>query len=200
MLDDKNTALKTALYEIALTDKVNFRFTSNQNLILSDIKPDDKNSINQLLDKYLILSQTEQTSIIRKNSIACVALNTCPLALAEGQRYMPYLISKIEPIINKYGLEKESMIVRMTGCPNGCARPFAAEIGFVGTSYGLYNLYLGGDRFGLRLNKLYKENLNEESILKELDRWFSLFKSKGQKEETFGDFSNRYMSEEINFN
>ena len=94
--------------------------------------------------------------------MACVALPTCPLALAEAQRYMPSLLTKIESLLAKNNLSNEDIIIRMTGCPNGCARSYNAEIGFVGTAMGKYNLHLGGDHEGLRLNKIYKESLDEE--------------------------------------
>jgi sulfite reductase (NADPH) hemoprotein beta-component len=183
--------LKTALLEVAKTGKANFRFTGNQNLILSDITGQDKETIENILHKYHILRHTETVSAIRKNSMACVALNTCPLALAEGQRYLPDLISKIEPLVRKHGLENEQIIVRMTGCPNGCGRPNVAEIGFVGTAYGHYNLHIGGDHEGTRLNRIYRENLDEPAILGELDNLLGLYKREREPGETFGDFSFR---------
>ncbi|HEV7621187.1 MAG TPA: NADPH-dependent assimilatory sulfite reductase hemoprotein subunit [Flavisolibacter sp.] len=189
ILDSETVALKSALKEVAETNKANIRFTCNQNLIISDIKPGDKKIIQEILDKYKITEHTDNASVIRKNAMACVALNTCPLALAEGQRYMPSLITRIEPLLKAHDLHEEEIIMRMTGCPNGCARPFAAEIGFVGTSYGLYNLYLGGDRFGHRLNKLYKEDLDEPSILNELNNLFAEFKTGRKGNETFGDYT-----------
>ena len=130
---------------------------------------------------------------VSPNSIACVALNTCPLALAEGQRYFPSLISKIEPLLKKYALDQEEIIIRMTGCPNGCARPYIAEIGFVGTALGRYNLHLGGDRIGTRLNKIYRENLEEPAILDELDKLFGSYKAERNSGETFGDFTDRKL-------
>ena len=191
VLDDEKVAMKSALLEIAQTGKANFRFTGNQNLILADIQNQDKEEIDQILNRYGIIAYTDQVSVIRKNSIACVALNTCPLALAEGQRYLPLLITKIESLLDKHDLKKEEIIIRMTGCPNGCARPYIAEIGFVGTAYGHYNLHLGGDRAGTRLNKIYKENLDEAAILSELDQLFGRFREERQTGETFGDFTNR---------
>ncbi|MEO7768122.1 MAG: sulfite reductase subunit beta, partial [Ferruginibacter sp.] len=110
-------------------------------------------------------------------------------ALAEGQRYMPALLSKVEPLLQKHDLENERIIMRMTGCPNGCARPYAAEIGLVGTAPGKYNLHLGGDHAGHRLNKLYKDNLGEEQILKELDELFASFKTERNNGESFGDYT-----------
>ncbi len=189
--DDEKLPLKTALLEIAQTGKANFRFTGNQNLILADIRKKDKALVNGILEKYGVLQHTEAASAIRRNSIACVALPTCPLALAEAQRYLPSLIGHIEKLLTGHALQEEAIIIRMTGCPNGCGRPFAAEIGFVGTSAGRYNLYLGGDHEGTRLNRLYKENLDEAAILKELDLLFWLYKKERITGESFGDFALR---------
>src|SRR6185437_8390814 len=176
VLDNEQVPLKTALLAIARTRKANFRFTCNQNVIISDIAEKDKNEIEGILNEYGIIAHTEKASGIRKNAMACVAFNTCPLALAEGQRYLPILISKIEVLLSKHQLDDEEIIIRMTGCPNGCARPYAAEIGLIGTAYGQYNLYLGGDKTGIRLNALYKENIGEVAILNELDNLFGIYK------------------------
>ncbi|HEY8735171.1 MAG TPA: NADPH-dependent assimilatory sulfite reductase hemoprotein subunit [Puia sp.] len=189
--DDEKVALKTALYEVAETGKLNFRFTANQNVILSDIRTEDKEAIEKILKKYHIEEYTDSVTPIRKNSMACVALSTCPLAFAEAQRYLPSLISKIEPLLEKNGLLKEDIILRMTGCPNGCARSYIAEIGFIGTALGKYNLQLGGDHTGMRLNKIYKESLDENAILEELDQLFGLFARERKKNESFGDFAVR---------
>ena len=189
--DDEKSAVKTALYEIALTGKANFRFTCNQNIIVSDIDDRDKLEIAAILEKYGVISVTNESSPMRKNSIACVAFNTCPLALAEAQRYLPTLISKIEPLLAKHQLENDEISIRMTGCPNGCGRPTLAEIGLIGTAYGKYNLHLGGDRLGLRLNVKYKENLEEADILAELDQLFELYSKEQEEGESFGDFTSR---------
>ena len=138
-----------------------------------------------------MIEHTEAASGIRKNSIACVALPTCPLALAEAQRYLPELIGKIEPLLAGHGLDKEDIIIRMTGCPNGCGRPYVAEIGLVGTAAGRYNLHLGGDHEGTRLNRIYKESLDEAAILRELDILFWLYKKERIMGENFGDFALR---------
>lgn len=191
VLDDEKIMLKTALLEVAQTGKANFRFTCNQNVIISDVQPEDKSDIQHILEKYKIIEHTEGTSVIRKNAMACVAFNTCPLALAEAQRYMPTLLGKIEPLLSKHGLDNEAIIIRMTGCPNGCARPYAAEIGFVGTAYGKYNMHLQGDHEGTRLNKIYKENLDEAAILTEMDFLLGAFKQERTQGERFGDFSLR---------
>jgi sulfite reductase (NADPH) hemoprotein beta-component len=191
VLDTDTLPMKTALLEVAKTGKANFIFTCNQNLILGDIKDEDKSTIDAILRKYLITDHTDSASTIRRNAMACVALNTCPLALAEGQRYFPSLLDKIEPMLATYGLQNEEIVMRMTGCPNGCARPYAAEIGFVGTALGKYNLHIGGDRLGLRLNRMYRESLDEQAILSELDNLFATFSKERNEGETFGDFTNR---------
>ncbi|MEI8098631.1 MAG: NADPH-dependent assimilatory sulfite reductase hemoprotein subunit [Sediminibacterium sp.] len=191
VLDTETLPLKSALLAISKTGLANFRFTCTQNLILSDIQADDKQTVHAILEKFGIIAHTELSSLIRKNSMACTSLPTCPLALAEAQRYLPDLLTKIEPILEKYSLSKEAIVIRMTGCPNGCARPYLAEIGFVGTAPGKYNLHLGGDRQGERLNKIYLESIDEATILKTLDGLFAQYATEKIANETFGDFSVR---------
>jgi sulfite reductase (NADPH) hemoprotein beta-component len=157
-------------------------------VILGDIDEKDKTEIEEILNSFGITRHTKKASPVRKNAIACVAFNTCPLALAEAQRYLPELISKIEPLLTRYNLEEEEISLRMTGCPNGCGRSPLAEIGFIGTAYGLYNLYLGGDRLGERLNIKFKENLDEKAILHELDTLFHAYSAKRLQGETLGDY------------
>jgi sulfite reductase (NADPH) hemoprotein beta-component len=193
VLDDENIKLKSALLEVAKTNKVNFRFTTNQNVIISDVHPNDKEAIDEILKQYKIIEHTDGASPVRKNAMACVALPTCPLALAEAQRYMPSLLTKIETLLEKYELSNEEIIIRMTGCPNGCARSYIAEIGFVGTASGKYNLHLGGDHEGTRLNKIYKESLTEPEILSELDGLFFSFKNERTGSERFGNYSLRKL-------
>jgi sulfite reductase (NADPH) hemoprotein beta-component len=191
VLDDDKVALKSALLQVAKTGKANFRFTTNQNVIISDVDAKDKEIIDQILKQFKIIEHTEGVSAIRKNAMACVAFPTCPLALAEAQRYMPSLLTKIESLLAKHQLSNEEIIIRMTGCPNGCARSYIAEIGFVGTALGKYNLHLGGDHEGNRLNKIYKESLEEPEILTELDGLFTSFKNERNTNEKFGDFTMR---------
>jgi sulfite reductase (NADPH) hemoprotein beta-component len=191
VLDDEKVAMKTALLEIAKTGKANFRFTGNQNVIIADVLEADKPAIEKLLKEFKLDEHTANAGALRKNAIACVAFNTCPLALAEAQRYLPMLIDKIEPILTKHGLQDDEIILRMTGCPNGCGRSPAAEIGFVGTAYGQYNLHIGGDREGERLNTKYKDSLNETEILTTLDELFEVYAKERNSGETFGDFSQR---------
>jgi len=181
---------KKFLYEVAKLHCSNFIFTCNQNLILGEISQENKSIIEELIEKFEI---EKHDSALRKNSMACVALPTCPLALAEAQRYLPDLVTKIEPILEKYNLSTDEISIRMTGCPNGCGRPYVAEIGLIGTSSEHYNLMLGGDRFGERLNILYKEKLNESEILNELEILFEQFIKDKKEKETFGDYCFRSL-------
>jgi sulfite reductase (NADPH) hemoprotein beta-component len=189
--DDEKLAMKTALLKIAETGKANFRFTTNQNLTLGDILPENRAAVEAILNEFDLIAHTESASGIRRNAVACVAFNTCPLAMAEAQRYLPTLISKIEPLLKKHDLQEEEISIRMTGCPNGCGRSTLAEIGFIGTAYGRYNLQLGGDRLGERLNSKYKESVDEETILTELDGLFGAYKAERIDGETFGDYTVR---------
>lgn len=193
IFDTETVQLKTAILKITEANLANVRFSCHQNLILVDIGESNKTKVDKLLADYGVSSYNESASKIRKNAMACVAFNTCPLALAEAQRYMPAFISKVEPLLLKYNLQNENIIMRMTGCPNGCARPYAAEIGLVGTALGLYNLYLGADRLGLRVNQLFKENLNEADLLTELDFLFYKYSNERNSGETLGDFCCRVI-------
>jgi len=179
---------KQFLFELAQLKISDFRFTCNQNLILGEIDVKDKAKVEALIEKFEI---EKHDSALRKSSMACVAMPTCPLALAEAQRYLPELVTKIEPILKKYKLDQDEISIRMTGCPNGCGRPYLAEIAFVGTGPGQYNLMLGGDRLGYRLNQIYKKQLKEEEILTELDSLFDQYVKEKLDNETFGDFTFR---------
>ncbi len=178
--------LKTALREVARISDGNFILTGNQNVIIAGVSETVKKKVNAILKEHRV--SPESLSGLRKNSIACVALPTCPLAFAEAERYLPGLVTKLEELIEKYGLIKEEIVIRMTGCPNGCGRPSLAEIGLIGKSAGYYNLYLGGSFTGDRLNNLYRENISEAEILRELDPVFKDFAESRKNGERFGDF------------
>jgi len=140
-----------------------------------------------LLETYG-LTDGAHHSALRRSSIACVALPTCGLAMAEAERYLPVLIDKIEAIVDENGLRNEEITIRMTGCPNGCARHALGEIGFIGKAPGKYNMYLGAAFDGSRLSKMYRENIGEEEILKELRVLLSRYAKERQQGEHFGDF------------
>ncbi len=183
--NDSKLQLKTALQEIAKNHNGNFILTGNQNLVIADVDETDKEKIDLLLDKWKL---NKAFSGIRRNSLACVALPLCGMAFAEAERYLPSLIDKIEDYIKSLNLEEEDILIRMTGCPNGCARPYLGEIGLVGKSPGKYNLYLGAGFTGDRLNKLYAELLTEDEIiaaLKPILADYALTKNPGER---FGDF------------
>jgi sulfite reductase (NADPH) hemoprotein beta-component len=178
------------LRAIAQVHKGMFRVTPNQNLIIADIVPEDRPAIEALMKQYG-LDQFETRSGLRLNSMACVALPTCGLAMAESERYLPDLVTKIEAILNAHGLKDDPITIRMTGCPNGCARPYIAEIGLTGRAPGKYNLYLGGGFHGERLNKMYLENVGEPAILEALDKTLGHYARDRKPGEHFGDFAIR---------
>ena len=179
--------LMDAILTIAKIHDGTLRLTPNQNLAIADISRERRPMIQSLLEEFGFDDQGG-TSSLRQNAMACVALPTCGLAMAESERYLPGLISKIEPLLAKHSLIDQPIILRMTGCPNGCARPYNAEIGLTGRAPGKYNLYIGGGFHGQRLNKLYRENIGEAAILKELNDLFSRYAGGRQPGEHFGDY------------
>jgi len=185
--DTETMKLKTAIKEAVQMLDGDVRLTPNQNIILANISNDAKPFIEGILKKYNIFHPAT-TSGLRLNSLACASLPLCPLAFAEAERYLPSLVDKIEIILNDLGLKNEEISIRMTGCPNGCARPYLGEIGLVGRAPGKYNLYLGASFTGDRLNKLYKEMLDEQAILEEMKNVFVLYSQNRNKDERFGDF------------
>ena len=132
-----------------------------------------------------------QFSGLRLSSSACVAFPTCGLAMAESERYLPVLITKLEQCLEENGLRQDSIVMRMTGCPNGCARPWLAEVAFVGKAFNTYNMYLGGGYHGQRLNKLYRSSIQEEEILTIMKPLFKRYALERQEGERFGDFTIR---------
>ncbi|HVW18281.1 MAG TPA: NADPH-dependent assimilatory sulfite reductase hemoprotein subunit [Solirubrobacteraceae bacterium] len=168
-----------------------FRLTPNQNLIISDVAPEDRAAIEELLREHGLDETVSGRSGLRLNSMACVALPTCGLAMAESERYLPELLTKIEAILEAHGLVDDAITIRMTGCPNGCARPYIAEIGLTGRAPGKYNLYLGGGFHGERLNTMYLENVGERAILEALDAALGHYAREREPGERFGDFAVR---------
>ena len=184
-----NYKLMTALREIAKIHKGTIRLTGNHNVIISGIAADDRADIEGVIDHYgLDDGKTKRNSALRHASMSCVAFPTCALAMAESERYLPELVGKLEDIMDKADIGDERIVIRMTGCPNGCARPFLGEIGFVGKAPGKYNLYLGAAFDGSRLNKLYRENIGEEEILAELTPLIQRWSAEREDGERFGDF------------
>ncbi|MBG9916758.1 sulfite reductase [Bacillus sonorensis] len=179
--------LMTGLREIAKVHTGEFRLTANQNLIIANVSSQKKKKISELIEQYGLTDGRHYTAL-RRSSMACVALPTCGLAMAEAERYLPALIDKIDEIIEENGLRNEEITIRMTGCPNGCARHALGEIGFIGKAPGKYNMYLGAAFDGSRLSKMYRENIGEEEILKELRTILPRYAKERKEGEHFGDF------------
>ncbi len=186
--DTPGVPLKTALRLLATVHDGDFRLTGNQNLVIGNISAEKRPVVEAILEKYGILAATHRQTALRQNSLACVALNTCSQAFSEAERYLPSLIDKVDLLLRAHRLEEEAINIRMTGCPNGCARPYLGEIGLVGKSVGRYNLYLGAAHDGSRLNKLYREMLDEAGILQELEPVLAAYAHNRQRGERFGDF------------
>jgi len=178
----------TGLREIAKVHRGDFRLTPNQNLVIAGVEPSAKAFIDALVVRYGLDRHARATPVAR-DALACVALPTCALAMAEAERYLPRLTQLVEERLAANGLAGEPLALRITGCPNGCARPYLAEVALIGKAPGRYNLYFGGDARGQRLNTLRLENVDEVAIVAELDRAFAQFARERQPGERFGDFA-----------
>ncbi|WP_194091463.1 assimilatory sulfite reductase (NADPH) hemoprotein subunit [Vibrio hibernica] len=190
ILDLPGKPLKTGMAELAKIHKGDFRITANQNLIVAGVPADQKTRIEKIAVDHGLMD--ESVSEQRKNSMACVAFPTCPLAMAEAERFLPAFVTNVEGILQKHQLPKEeNIILRVTGCPNGCGRAMLAEIGLVGKAPGRYNLHLGGNRSGTRIPKMYKENITDKQILEEIDSLVSRWAKERKDNEGFGDFTIR---------
>lgn len=177
---------RKGICEIAKILEGEFRLTPNQNLVIANVSDKQKPEIQALLEEHNL--DTLQLSGLRLNSMACVALPTCGLSLAEGERYLPDLVDSIEEILDEAGLRDEEISIRMTGCPNSCARPTLAEIGLIGKAPGKYNLYLGASRNGTRLNKLYRQAIGHDEILEALRPLLLDYSKERKNGEGFGDY------------
>lgn len=180
-------SLMSTLREIATEVPVTFALTTNQNVTLAGVSPGDRARIDELL-RAGGLQGIAAPKALERNAMACVALPTCALAMAESERYLPSLLGKLDALMNELGLADAPITVRMSGCPNGCSRPFLAEIGFVGKAPGKYNVYLGGNARGERLNALYRENVGEQQILDSLRPLMEAYSTQRSEAEGFGDF------------
>ncbi|RYD38769.1 MAG: NADPH-dependent assimilatory sulfite reductase hemoprotein subunit [Verrucomicrobiaceae bacterium] len=187
VLDTPSYPMRTGLREIAKVHDGDFRLTANQNLMIANITSAKRGQIEALMEQYGIKDSHEK-SALRLSSIACVALPTCGLALAEAERYLPHVITDLEETVEEAGLRHDSITIRMTGCPNGCGRPFISEIGFVGRGPDRYNLYLGGGHAGQRLNKLYRQDIHADEIKPILSPILNHYATDREEGERFGDF------------
>ena len=186
--DTASGAKLAGLREIAKVHRGDFRLTPNQNLIIANVEPSARQFVDALVLRYGLDAHARSTPV-RRDALACVALPTCPLAMAEAERYLPGFLQLVEERLAAHGLRDEPLVLRITGCPNGCARPYLAEVALIGKAPGRYNLYLGGDGRGQRLNALYRENVDEPTIVAALDEAFARFAAERRPQERFGDFT-----------
>ena len=187
IVDTDGSPLKTGMLEIAKVHTGDFRLTGNQNVLIGNVDAADKDKIDALVELYK-LDAYKTASGMRRSQIACVSLPTCGLALAESERYLPSLVTDLEVILEEAGLRDDEIVIRSTGCPNGCGRPYLGEIGLVGKVPGKYNLYLGAGFDGERLNKLYRTSITHEQIIEELRPLLLAYAKERNEAERFGDF------------
>jgi sulfite reductase (ferredoxin) len=196
LVDREGFRIKAALREICTTIAPGIRLTAHQGLLMTDVAPEDRNTIEEILRRHGV-PLTRDISNARRWSMACVALPTCGLAVTESERALPGVIDELDGEIERLGLTEERFTIRMTGCPNGCARPYNSDIGLVGKTMGKYTVFLGGRVQGDRLNFLYKDLVPAEEVVTELARVLAYFKDARQDGETLGDFCHRKGAEDL---
>ncbi|MBD2384656.1 sulfite reductase, ferredoxin dependent [Cylindrospermum sp. FACHB-282] len=189
--DEGSFLLKTALREIVEQFNLPIRLTPSQNLIFYDITPDNKQAIQEILENRGVVADPSKIEPLTRFAMACPALPTCGLAITESERAIPGILERIRALLDKLGLQKQHFVVRMTGCPNGCARPYMAELGFVGSAPESYQVWLGGSPDQTRLAQAYTEKLHHDEIESFLEPIFVFFKKTRQSRESFGDFCDR---------
>lgn len=189
--DEGSLQLRTALREIVEQFNLPIRLTPHQNLLIYDIEPEQRGAIQQILDRCGVPTDASGIEPLVRYAMACPALPTCGLAITEAEREIPSTLARIRNLLDKLGLEQEHFVVRMTGCPNGCARPYMAELGFVGSSPDSYQIWLGGSPDQTRLAKAYTDRLHIKDLETELEPIFAYFKQSRQPNESFGDFCDR---------
>lgn len=194
--DTDTMQLKSALREICRTYKPGIQNTAHQSMLFSDIRPEDRAGLEQILRKHHV-PLTEEISNVRRWSMACVAWPTCGLSITEAERSLPTMIDQMEAELARLGLSKERFTVRMTGCPNGCARPYNPDVGLVGKARGKYTIFLGGRLLGDRLGFIYKDSVLEAEVVETLIPVFTYYKHARQENETLGDFCHRKGAEDI---
>jgi sulfite reductase (ferredoxin) len=189
--DEGSLQLRTALREIVEQFSLPIRLTAHHNVIIYDIEPEKQQAIQEILDRCGVQADPAAINALVRYSMACPAMPTCGLAITESERIMPSVVQRIEALLSKVGLENEHFMVRMTGCPNGCARPYMAELGFVGSAPEAYQVWLGGSSDQTRLALPYMERMLLNDMETQLEPIFVYFKQSRQPEESFGDFCDR---------
>ncbi len=185
--DRPGAALQTGLRAIAAVHRGVLALTTNQNVIVAGVPAEQRAAIDALLESHGLTNERRSTAL-RAHALACVAFPTCGLAMAESERYLPSLLDKLDAIVTAAGLTGDPITIRMSGCPNGCSRPYLAEIALVGKAPGKYNLYLGASANGDRLNALYRETIGEEEIIAALEPLLGRYAAERAPDERFGDF------------
>ena len=186
LIDLPGKPLKTGVAEIARIHRGDFRLTANQNLIIAGIPEAEKSRIESLARAHGLIS--DNVTPLRENSMACVSFPTCPLAMAEAERFLPEFVTEVEKIMSSHGVGNEEIVLRVTGCPNGCGRAMLSEVGLVGKAPDRYNLHLGGNRTGTRIPRMYRENISSAVILSVLDELIGRWSQERTDGEDFGDY------------
>lgn len=186
LIDTPNASLKTGVAEIAKIHQGDFRLTANQNLIVAGVPENEKANIEAIARRYGLINS--QITPLREHAMACVSFPTCPLAMAEAERFLPSFTDTLDSLMTKHGMSEEHIVVRVTGCPNGCGRAMLAEVGLVGKAPDRYNLHLGGDRIGTRIPRMYRENITSQDIIAILDPLIGEWAVSRHNDEGFGDF------------
>lgn len=186
LIDTPNASLKTGVAEIAKIHQGDFRLTANQNLIVAGVPENEKANIEAIARRYGLINS--QVTPLREHAMACVSFPTCPLAMAEAERFLPSFTDTLDSLMIKHGMSEEHIVVRVTGCPNGCGRAMLAEVGLVGKAPDRYNLHLGGDRIGTRIPRMYRENITSQDIIAILDPLIGEWAVSRHNDEGFGDF------------
>lgn len=186
LIDLPGKPLKTGVAEIARIHRGDFRLTANQNLIIAGIQEAEKSRIESLARTHGLIS--DNVTPLRENSMACVSFPTCPLAMAEAERFLPEFVTEVEKIMSSHGVGNEEIVLRVTGCPNGCGRAMLSEVGLVGKAPDRYNLHLGGNRTGTRIPRMYRENISSAAILSVLDELIGRWSQERADGEDFGDY------------
>ncbi|HCD1109643.1 assimilatory sulfite reductase (NADPH) hemoprotein subunit [Morganella morganii] len=186
LIDLPGKPLKTGVAEIARIHRGDFRLTANQNLIIAGIPEAEKSRIESLARTHGLIS--DNVTPLRENSMACVSFPTCPLAMAEAERFLPEFVTEVEKIMSSHGVGNEEIVLRVTGCPNGCGRAMLSEVGLVGKAPDRYNLHLGGNRTGTRIPRMYRENISSAAILSVLEELIGRWSQERADGEDFGDY------------
>lgn len=189
--DTPGRPLLSGMREIARVHHGEFRLTANQNLIIAGVPAAQRAHIDALVAQHALDLENNAPTATARDAVACVALPTCALAMAEAERYLPGFLAALEPLLARHGLREAPILLRISGCPNGCSRPYLAEIALVGRAPGRYNLFLGGDHRGQRLNTLYRDNVTEAQILQALEPLLARYAAERDADERFGDFLHR---------